>query len=576
MHIRSVPFSKEGKEILENKEKKAQDWPVLYLINNDKELYIGETQNAVKRMGQHLDNPERKSLQNFNVIFDDEYNKSAILDLEQHLIQLCGADKKFTLQNLNGGQSYKHDYFEREKYVNKIDDIWAKLKSKGLVEKELYEIRNSDLFKYSPYNTLTYEQADVSNRIIEDALQTLEAGKEGAAIIEGGAGTGKTIVLINIIYRFLSAMDRKISPSEEDEELTDYTEILMSINNYVKEHDGKKLKLAYISPMTSLRKTMKTVFEEMEGVFPKNIVMGPFDLFDGKEKFDIVLVDEAHRLSQRKNLTAYGAFDEKAREIGMNPLEATQLDMIIARSKYRILVYDPSQTVKGSDINAEQFERALSSCSLLRTHLSTQMRCKGGERFTDYIDAIFACHQKDKLEFDPDFYDFKMFDDVEKMVEAIKMNERAFGLCRMAAGYAWKWVSKPYINKGYSYIKEHKLEDIHISGHDYVWNMTNEEFIISKGAIDQIGCIHTLQGYDLNYVGLIFGNEIDYDPVKNRIVIDRDNFYDSKVKSGADDETLRRYIINSYKVMMSRGIKGCYVYACKSNLRAYLKKFIGS
>ncbi len=576
MHIRSVPFSKEGKEILESKEKKAQDWPVLYLINNDKELYIGETQNAVKRMGQHLDNPERKSLQNFNVIFDDEYNKSAILDLEQHLIQLCGADKKFTLQNLNGGQSYKHDYFEREKYVNKIDDIWAKLKSKGLVSKDLYEIRNSDLFKYSPYNTLTYEQADVSNRIIEDALQTLEAGKEGAAIIEGGAGTGKTIVLINIIYRFLSAMDRKISPSEEDEELTDYTEILMSINNYVKEHDGKKLKLAYISPMTSLRKTMKKVFEGMKGVFPKNIVMGPHDLFDDKEKFDIVLVDEAHRLSQRKNLTAYGPFDKKAREIGMNPLEATQLDMIIARSKYRILVYDPSQTVKGSDINAEQFERALSSHSLLRTHLSTQMRCKGGERFTDYIDAIFACRQKEKLEFDPDSYDFKMFDDVEKMVEAIKMNEAVFGLCRMAAGYAWKWVSKPYINKGYSYIKEHKLEDIHISGHDYVWNMTNEEFIISKGAIDQIGCIHTLQGYDLNYVGLIFGNEIDYDPIKNEIVIDRDNFYDSKVKSGADDETLRRYIINSYKVMMSRGIKGCYVYACKSNLRAYLKKFIGS
>lgn len=576
MHIRSVPFSKEGKETLESKEKKARDWPVLYLINNDKELYIGETQNAVKRMGQHLDNPERKSLQNFNVIFDDEYNKSAILDLEQHLIQLCGADKKFALQNLNGGQSYKHDYYEREKYVNKIDDIWAKLKSKGLANKDLCEIRNSDLFKYSPYNTLTYEQADVSNRIIEDALKRLEAGEEGTAIIEGGAGTGKTIVLINIIYRFLSAMDRKISPSEEEEELTDYTEILMSINNYVEEHDGKKLKLAYISPMTSLRKTMQKVFEKTGNGLSKKLVMGPLDLFDGKEKFDIVLVDEAHRLSQRKNLTAYGAFDKKAREIGMDPAKATQLDMIIARSKYRILVYDPSQTVKGSDINAEQFERALSSCFLLRTHLSTQMRCKGGERFTDYIDAIFACQQKEKLEFDPDSYDFKMFDDVEKMVEAIKMNERAFSLCRMAAGYAWKWVSKPYINKGYSYIKEHKLEDIHISGHDYVWNMTNEEFIISEGAIDQIGCIHTLQGYDLNYVGLIFGNEIDYDPVKNEIVIDRDNFYDSKVKSGADDETLRRYIINSYKVMMSRGIKGCYVYACKENLRAYLSKFIGS
>ncbi len=574
MVLRSYPFSKEGKEALEKSEKKAKDWPVLYLINGEKELYIGETQNAVNRMGQHLENAERKSLTRFNVIFDDEYNKSAILDLEQQLIQLCGADHKFTLQNLNGGQSYKHDYYEREKYLNKIDSIWEALKDQHLVAKTLEDIRNSDLFKYSPYNTLTVEQGEISNEIIIDALKKLSEGKEGASIIYGGAGTGKTIVLINILYRLLNASKSRISSSEEQEELSDYMHVVMAIQNYIKEHEGKKLKIAYICPMTSLRATMKKVFKASKNGLDPSIIKGPQGLFDGGEKYDIVLVDEAHRLCQRKNLTSYGSFDKIAKKIGMDPSEATQLDMILARSKYRILVYDPEQTVKGSDISPEQFRRALEASSPLECRLSTQMRCKGGERFTDYLDSIFRCSQKEPLYFDPDEYDFRMFYDIGEMEKAIKRNDKVFGLCRMAAGYSWKWVSKPYIDKGYQYIKEHHLEDIHIDGYDLVWNMTNEEFIISKGAVDQVGCIHTLQGYDLNYVGLIFGKEIDYDSATNKIVINKDEFYDTKVKSGVDEETLARYIVNSYKVMMTRGIKGCYVYVCNPRLREYLSRFI--
>ena len=104
--------------------------------------------------------------------------------------------------------------------------------------------------------------------------------------------------------------------------------------------------------------------------------------------------------------------------------------------------------------------------------------------------------------------------------------------------------------------------------------MTNKEFIISKNAINEIGCIHTLQGYDLNYIGVIFGKEIDYDIKNDRIIINRNNFYDTKVASGIDDKTLKEYIINSYKVIMTRGIKGCYVYVYNNNLRDYLSKFI--
>ncbi len=575
MQISSFPFSKDGREMLLASETKAKDWPVVYLINNDRELYIGETQNAYNRFEQHLQNPERRDLKRISVIFDESYNKSAILDLEQNLIQLCGAEGKFRLQNHNGGQSFKHDYYQREKYLNKLGEIWKELKKKGLVDSDIEEIRNSDLFKYSPYSSLTAEQGEVISKIVLDASEKLSKGEEGTSIIEGGAGTGKTIVLINLLFRFISASTLKVSESEDDEDPSDYTRLLMAIQGLLKANEGKELKIAYVCPMTSLRETMKKVFRLTGNGLKENMVKGPQDLFDGGEKFDLVLVDEAHRLCQRKNITSYGSFDARARELGLDPKKATQLDFILARSKYRVLVYDSNQSVKGSDISEEQFKRSLSNSPLLHCRLLTQMRCKGGERFVDYLSSIFACKQEERLEFEQGAYEFKLFGDVEEMVQEIKREDRRWGLCRVAAGYSWEWVSKPYLDKGYSYIVSHGLQDIHIEGHDYVWNMTNKEFILSENAINEVGCIHTLQGYDLNYVGVILGEEIDYDPDKNEIVIDKGRFYDKKVKEGVDEDALKRYIVNSYKVMMSRGIKGCYVYACKANMRKYLERFLG-
>lgn len=103
--------------------------------------------------------------------------------------------------------------------------------------------------------------------------------------------------------------------------------------------------------------------------------------------------------------------------------------------------------------------------------------------------------------------------------------------------------------------------------------MTNKEWILRKESINEIGCIHTTQGYDLNYVGVVLGNEIDYDPIRNEILIDSNKFYDTNVKKGTTPKELKRYIVNSYKVMMARGIKGCYIYACNKNMNEYLKKY---
>ena len=298
--------------------------------------------------------------------------------------------------------------------------------------------------------------------------------------------------------------------------------------------------------------------------------MGPQDVL--KEDYDIVFVDESHRLARRKGITSYGSFDEACARLGLDPMVSTQLDMIQKKSKYSVLVYDGCQTVKAADLTPEQFQRSLDLRTRVihRVTLQTQMRCEGGQSYLEYLDRIFQVSQDDFCMVEN--YDFKIWDNPNSMIEDIRNKDLNISLCRVVAGYSWRWKSKrcetieQAIREG--------LEDIELDGRKYVWNMSNQEWILREGAVNEIGCVHTTQGYDLNYVAVIFGHEIDYDDESGLIVIDRSKFFDSKVKDGVDDETLKQYIINSYKVMMTRGIKGCYVYACNPRLQNYLKRFI--
>ena len=580
--IKEYNFDKNGAANVAS-EKYGSDWPVVYLIHNGnklnipdnkKELYVGETSSATNRMNQHLKNPERSNLTTINIIFDSEFNKSAILDIEQNLIQLFAADKMFKLQNLNGGQSEKHNYYQREKYINKVDDIWENLHKRGLTNNTIEKIKNNNLFKYSPYNTLTSEQLEASRLALYDMMDKIRNGIDGTSIINGAAGTGKTIVLINMIYKIALAQIKKVDFSLEEEDFTESQKLMHDLQEFLtefKEKHNRDFKVAYVVPQTSLRKTISVVFKSVSNILYPKMVMGPYGVF--KDEYDLVFVDEAHRLNHYKNNAERGHYKEKADLYGVNPNDITMLDFIVKNSKYRILIYDENQTVKGSDITKEEFEKALENSSVSKFNLQTQMRCKGGSSYINYLDNIFNCIQKEKITFDLDNeYDFKLFDNVNDMIEKIKSLDKKYALCRNAAGYSWEWKSKG-INDFNEIIKQGK-EDIEIDGYKYVWNVENQEFILSKNSVNEIGCIHTLQGYDLNYIGIIFGREIDYNPETNSIEIDLNKFYDVYVKQDNPKHIVDKYIINSYKVLMSRGIKGCYVYCYNENLRKYLSKYI--
>jgi DUF2075 family protein/DNA replication protein DnaC len=500
------------------------NWPVVYVLENGKEIYIGESTNVYNRSKQHSEKEDRRRLEKIHIISDEEFNKSATLDIESMLIEYIAADEKFIVQNGNKGLK-NHDYFDREKYQSKFEVLWGKMIQMDLAQKSILEIRNSQIFKYSPYKVLTEDQVNIADEI-KDLLKN---NVSNSIIVEGGPGTGKTILATYLI------------------------------KNITETKKLKHLKIGFVVPMSPLRGTIQKVFSKIKGL-KAGMVIGPNDVV--KEEYDLLVVDEAHRLRQRKNIVNMKSFDDinkgfKNRGINFES-EGNELDWILNSSKHQIFFYDKNQSVRPADIGHSRFAKM----DAIRLQLTQQKRVKGGERYIRFIQNTLDL-EPSECNFED--YDFKIFDNISDMVSAIKEKNEEYELCRVVAGYAWPWKT----NKGGEY-------DIEIDGLKMIWNSTTKDWVNSPNSINEVGCIHTVQGYDLNYTGVIIGPEISYNPETHEIIIDKNKYQDiNGKKSVTDPEELKFYIINIYKTLLTRGIYGTYVYVVDENLRRYMQESLG-
>lgn len=516
---------------------------MVYILANDDSAYVGQTTSVATRMTQHGASIEKRDFTMVNIIFNEEFNSSVVTDYEHRLIGLMHADGRYQLTNKNDGMT-DTNYFSKEQYSAMFEDLWRELRKLELVDHTIDELEESEVFKYSPYKGLTVDQRVALDKI----LMAIDSGLDDAEpiVVEGVPGTGKTILAIYLLKAL-----------RDDPRFAN-------------------MNIRILEPVTSLRETLRKALAGVRGLSPSDII-GPADLAKarfghrkgGRGCFDILLVDEAHKLKRRVNLgTQFRHFDKVNEELGL-PKGSSQVQWVLDQAKLPIFFYDPRQFVGPSCVTRDDVEEALGDSVRRPVMLETQMRVRGGGEYLDYVFEIL--NGRDPLPRVFDGYDFVLHEDFAGFVESFDRTYASHDLSRMIAGYAWEWKTKrgskeppaPY--------------DIEIDGIGLRWNCTYENWV-GRGADNpeiahEVGCIHSIQGYDLSYAYVIIGDDLVVDEETGQLRVNRASYFDRNGYATATPEELARYIKNIYYVLLTRGVMGTHVYVANPVLREYLRRF---
>ena len=508
------------------------DYPVVYFLNNDTTVYIGETVAVRNRMRDHLNNSERKALKKMSLIIHEKFNRSATYNIETKLINYFLADERYKLQNKSQTvNSVMHNYYEK-KYFNEelFEDIWDELLKRDIVDNSRYTIENKDIFKLSPFKELSIEQLELQQKIIEVCKKHINDDEPFVFLIKGEAGVGKSVVLSSVINKIQELSKEKSSP-------------LYKTNNYL------------LVNHTEMLKTYKKIAGNVKALTKKNFEKPTSFINQRKklmEKADIVLVDEAHLLLTKPD--PYNNF-----------VEENQLQEIIRHSKIVISVYDDKQVLKMKSYwDEERLQSIIGKYNTEPTYkLTNQFRMQATNEMVNWIDH-FVEKKITEIPNDPE-YDFKIFESAAKMYDVIQGLNEEYGLSRIVSTF-------DYIHKKDD--QEYYVEEDHFK---LPWNgeYGNTTWAEKVETVREVGSIYTIQGFDLNYGGGILGPSISYDEDTDELKILTENYKDTEAYRGKDefqnsDEIKEEIILNSLNVLMKRGIRGLFIYASDPKLRLRL------
>lgn len=356
--------------------------------------------------------------------------------------------------------------------------------------------------------------------------KSLADGKKRVVLIEGGPGTGKSVLAVNLLV------------------------------NWVK----KGYYAAYITKNAAPRHCYQALLAKhdqdkevnIKKLFPSHMSLPYFK----ENQIKVGLFDEAHRLQNKPYMY-------KGDDMILDAMKASLVS---------IFFLDEDQRITTKDIGARQLIAAKSvqaNAELLYGpdyQLRAQFRCNGSDAYISFLNNLLMIHSTGNPLLGPG-YDFQVFDDAEKMKEALKAKDQEVGLSRMVAGYCFDWN-----------VKNHRGDwDIELpGGFKAKWNLEGDDiWAVNPESFDQVGCIHTCQGMEFKYVGVIIGKDLCYDGQKvitRQKAISKDD-HTSGIRT-TDFVTADRLIRNTYKVLMTRGQKGCYVYCEDPVLAQYIRKQI--
>lgn len=378
---------------------------------------------------------------------------------------------------------------------------------------------------------------DEQKIIFESAINLAKKAKKGLKhimIVEGGPGTGKSVVAINLLVEFT--------------------------------------KMRYVTKYVSKNSAPRSVYAEIltkshKKTYINNLFSGSGAFIDANpDDFDMLIVDEAHRLNMKSGL--YGVDGEN------------QVLEIIKASKFSIFFVDDNQRIHIKDIGTKaQIENWAKEAGGIVSNfkLDSQFRCNGSDGYLAWIDNSLQIRNTANFKLSPDSYDFRIFSDPNEMRRLIIEKNKIRNKARIVAGYCWDWNSK----------KDAAAYDIVIPEFDFKmkWNLSEDgpAWLVRPNSIDQAGCIHTCQGLELDYIGVIVGNDIKL--IDNKIVTDikARSIGDSSIKGlkkmikenpAKGHQIAEQIIKNTYRTLFTRGMKGCYVYFCDTALAEHFKSLI--
>ncbi|MBL0886905.1 DUF2075 domain-containing protein [Myceligenerans sp. I2] len=520
-------------------------------------------------MAEHRRDPAKVQLDQLRIIFGDSFNKSVCLDLESYLARYLHGNGQHEVTN-DIRQLTSHDYHERESYERLFEKVFAELGGHGLINRSIRDIENLPLFKFSPFKTLSNDQETAVTEIVEGLLVDIEAGRSSSIVVEGAPGTGKTTVAIFLLKLLRDIGNDTRMPTADG--LFDATDSGLAFAAYGSELRNRRLGM--VIPQLSLRAMVSSAFEKTDGL-SREMVLSPFEVGEDAEPYDVLVIDEAHRLMQRTGLfnsAQYDRFDAISNTLLDDNAShrSNALDWIQARSKHQVWILDINQIIRPSDVPASVQRTIIDSARDQGRYyqLNTQMRVRAGFDYPRYIRQVLSDEPPSSIpQIAP--YDLRMYDDFGAMVDKIREREAEYGLARLVAGYAWPWRSW----------RDKDAFDIEIDGRSLRWN-TEMRWVESPTSVDEVGSIHTVQGIDLNFAGVIIGPDLRFDREQRRLVLDRENYHDRKGKANArnlgvvySDDDILSFVRNIYTILLTRGIRGTYVYVCDPAFRERLRPY---
>ncbi|MCT4798877.1 DUF2075 domain-containing protein [Exiguobacterium profundum] len=540
--VKVVPFTFEESSLHSIDDTETYvNYPVIYILNGEKEAYIGETVHFKKRMKQHLKlkQTERKQLSQIHLINHDKFNRSATFHLETKLINYFLGDEKYTLQNKSKtANDFTHNYYNKTYYDNELfPELWNELHRKGLVQNELHAIENKDIFKLSPFKELSVEQLDLKEQVLDFCETQMSKVDPNATygdlyVIEGEAGVGKSVVLSSI-FNTIQARTK------------DTNSTLHQTKNYLVVNHEEMLK------------TYKGIAKQVKHLKAGDFIK-PTPLLNKlkDEKADIIFVDEAHLLLTKSD--AYNNFREN-----------NHLEELLKKAKIVIAIFDQHQVLKlKSHWNSFKLDDYKKKARTVETYkLTNQFRMQADEDMMNWVNTFKEKRinplPKSKR------YDLRIFETLEEMHRAIIEQDRRYGLSRVVSTF-------DFLHK-----KDGDTYYVYESNGDYKmpWNTTGGKTTWAEKAetIAEAGSIYTIQGFDLNYVGVVLGPSVSYDEEQECLMIDPNLYKDTGAYAGIEgvenvDSAKEQIVLNSINILMKRGVKGLYLYASDESLRRKLLK----